>query len=415
MERSAADPSSSVDVPRVILRTLVVLGVASGFWVVFQFSVASRTLFMAMVLGTSVRPSMDWFHGRGLSRRGSALLVYTGLLALVAAVLVVVVPALVDQTATFAGKLPSHVASVRQRLGATSSLTLQTIAADLPDLSRSPIGELTAPPKHPMLGDLGWVAEGFFTFAAILVLGFYWTLEGEQTVRALLLLVGLEHRERLRELVEAAEARVGAYIRGQLAVSLLTSVMSLVAFAFIGLPHALVLALLAGIASALPVFGTPVAAAPAVLLALSDDPALVPWVIVAVVVIHLVQEYVVAPRVLGKSIGVHPFTILLTVAGMSSRLGVAGALLAIPMAAILQLLLDRLVFESDRPTVPPHRDRMSVLRLEAQQLALDARRQGRDELDELTSPLARVEDMVESIANDVDRMLADADSRGHPS
>ncbi|MBI3722501.1 AI-2E family transporter [bacterium] len=411
MEKTADDPASKVDVPRVVLGTIVVLGVASGFWLVFKFSGPLCTLSMAMVLGTSVRPWLEWLHRRGLSRWTSALLAYAALLALVVAILVLVMPVLIEQATAFAANLPSHLDSVRRRLQATSSLTLHTIAAALPtELTLSSPGELATPPKHPTLADLGWVAKGIFTIAAILVLSFYWTLEGEVTIRASLLVFGLERRERLRELVEAAEARVGWYVRGQLVVSFVTTVLSFIAFALIGLPDALVLALLAGVAGVLPVFGAPVAAAPALLLALSVDPGLVPPVLLAATVIHLVQEYVVAPRVLGKSIGVHPFTILLAISGFSSLLGFAGALVAIPAAAIVQLLLERLVFDGDEPSAPPRRDRLSVLRLEARQLALDVRRQGRDKPDELTSPLTGVEDMVESIANDVDKMLSEAGS-----
>ena len=290
---------------------------------------------------------------------------------------------------------------------ASSSATVRRIAADLPlqgaDL---PVPQSSLTGAHALAG-VRLVGSGAFTAVAVLILGFYWSLEGELTVRALLLFSKFERRESLRELIESAEAIVGDYVRGQAVVCLVTGSISLVAFQLLGLPGALVLALIAGAMGAVPIFGAPLGAIPALLMAATEDPALIPWVLGVALAVHIVQDYIVVPHVMRGAVGVHPFVALLAISAFGSLLGPAGAILAVPMAALIQLLLDRFVFDKARKEqpMPAHRDRLGVLRLEAKRLALDVRRQSRNVPGTPGDRTEAIADMVESIANDLDRAL----------
>ena len=123
--------------------------------------------------------------------------------------------------------------------------------------------------------------------------------------------------------------------------------MSLMAYLIIGLPHALVLAIVAGVLEAVPVFGPVLGAIAPMLVALSVDPAQMVWVLLAAVVIQQSENYLLVPRIMDRSVGVNAVVTLLAIAGFSALEGLAGAVLAIPMAAIIQLLLDRYVLGAD--------------------------------------------------------------------
>lgn len=395
---------------RVMLATLTVLAVAGGFWLLFRFAAVFFSLFMAMVLGTALRPGLDWLHRRGFTRRSGAILIHVALLAVVVGILVLVLPFIVSQVCATAAKIPEYIESIREHMLSSSSLIIQRMALELPPVEDAttvvPIATLTGAQAFAGSRFLG---NGVFTVLAVLLLAYYWSLEGEVAVRALVLFLKPEKRESVRTLVELAEAKVGDYVRGQLVVCLMTTAMSVVAFTLLGLPSALVLGLIAGGMGAVPIFGAPIGFTPAVLMAASLRWSLVPWTIGAAVVVHVMQDYVIAPRIMGRSVGVHPFVVLLAITGFGSFLGVAGAILAIPMAAIVQLLLDWFVFDPERRIEPvlAQRDRLGVLRLEAKRLSLDARRQGREiEEGETSNADAALEEMVESIANDLDTMLA---------
>ena len=115
------------------------------------------------------------------------------------------------------------------------------------------------------------------------------------------------------------------------------------------------------------------------MIALAIAPSKLVWVIVATLVIQQLENAVLVPRVMRKAVGVNPFISLLAIFAFSSMFGFLGALMAVPTAAMIQLLLDRFVFNPAElePEVSPDRDYASRLRYEAQDLAQDLRKQAR--------------------------------------
>jgi predicted PurR-regulated permease PerM len=167
------------------------------------------------------------------------------------------------------------------------------------------------------------------------------------------------------------ETKVGFYIAGQGILCLVIGIMALLAYLLIDLPNALVLALMAGVLEAVPMIGPLLGAIPAALVALSIAPEKLVWVIVATVVIQQLENSLLVPRVMRKAVGVNPFVTLLALFAFSSLFGIAGALMAIPMAAIIQLVLNRFIFHPAalEPEVSAGRDYASRLRYDAQDLA----------------------------------------------
>lgn len=267
---------------------------------------------------------------------------------------------------------------------------------------------------------LGYVAttgQALLTAGAILLIAFHWTLDGPRYIRSLLLLIPTGHRDSTRELISAIETKVGAYIAGQGILCLIIGVMALIAYSLIGLPYVLVLALVAGIMEAVPLVGPLLGAIPALLVAVSLGPDKVVYVIIATVIIQQLENSLLVPRVMRKAVGVNPFVSLLALFALSSLLGIAGALMAIPIAAIIQLLLDRFVFRPGalEPEVATGRNFASRLRYEAQDLAQDLRKQARlkkEGSDRTVKQTDQVMDEIESITTDLDALLAQAGHSG---
>jgi hypothetical protein len=168
-----------------------------------------------------------------------------------------------------------------------------------------------------------------------------------------------------------------------------------------------------------PIIGPLLGAIPAALVGLSLGPDKLVWVIVATVVIQQLENSLLVPRVMSKAVGVNPFVSLLALFAFSSLLGFAGALMAIPMAALIQLLLDRFVFgpAAIEPEVSTGRDYASRLRYEAQDLAQDLRGQARLKKggsDLRIKQTDHVLDEIEAITTDLDSLLAQVNSSGAP-
>mgnify|MGYP000963611736 CR=1 FL=1 len=406
---------------RVMWATLVLVSVALSFWLLYRFYQVAFILFLAMLMGTVIRPAVAWLQRRGLPRLAGGILVYLVLLAFLAGFMLLLLPLIIEQGMAIAAAVPDYYRTVRLWMVDHANQLIARFGAFLPAVLPSlkpiqPTGAQVLETAGQALGYLGSATKVVFTTTAVLLLAFHWMLDGPRTIQSWLLLVPNDRRESIRELVAAIETKVGAYLAGQGVLCLAIGLLALAAYMLIGLPDALVLALLAGVLEAVPMIGPLLGAIPAAVIALSVDPSKLVWVIVATIVIQQAENIVLVPRVMRKAVGVNPFVSLLALFAFGSLFGVAGALMAIPIAAILQLLLNRFVFGSDAvaPEVSAGRDYASRLRYEAQDLAQDLRKQarhGKGGSDLRIEQIDEVMDEIERAATDLDALLAqDRDS-----
>jgi predicted PurR-regulated permease PerM len=398
--------------------TLVLVFVALGFWLLYRFNQVVFTLFIAIVIGTVIRPAVAWLHRRGLPRMAGIMLVYLLLLSLFIGFVLLLFPLIVTQSTTIAAAMPGYYQNFREWMTNYPNQLMvrlsEFIPAVLPNLKPGATQQ-TGPEMMASAGQaFGYVtmaARAIFMVIVILVLAFYWTLDGPRTIKSLLMLVPQDRREGIGELISAMETKVGFYIAGQGILCVIIGIMALIAYLFIGLPNALVLALVAGVLEAVPMIGPLLGAIPAMLVAVSIAPDKLVWVIVATIVIQQLENSLLVPRVMRRAVGVNPFVTLLALFAFNSLFGIAGALMAIPMAAIIQILLVRFVFhpgvmEAEGST---GRDYASRLRYEAQDLAQDLRKQARLKKggsDLMVKQTDQVLDEIETITTDLDALLA---------
>ena len=409
---------------RVMWATLVLVFVALCFWLLYRFHQVVFILFIAIVIGTVIRPAIIWLNRRGLPQTAGGILVYILLLTLLVIFVLLLFPLIVEQGITIAAAVPGYYQGLREwmvndpnRLIVRLSEFLPTTLPGLEPIEQT--GPQTLASAGQALGYLASAAKATFIATAILLLTFHWMLDGPRTIHSLLQLIPKGQRESIGDLISAMESKVGFYIAGQGVLCLVIGILALVAYLLIGLPNALVLAFVAGLLEAVPMVGPLLGAIPAALVALSIAPSKLVWVIVATIVIQLMENNLLVPRVMRKAVGVNPFVSLLAIFAFSSLFGIAGALMAIPIAAILQLLLDRFIF---RPAAIEQesstgRDYASRLRYEAQDLAQDLRKQARLKKwgsDRRVKQIDQVMDEIETITTDLDALLAQVNPSGTP-
>jgi predicted PurR-regulated permease PerM len=405
---------------RVALATLVALAVLLAFYLVFRFYGVIFMFFVAVVIAVAIRPLVDGLRRRGIPRAVGVILVYLALLGLAIGFFYLLTPLLVEQVTTIAGRFPSYYQRLITLMFTSDSAVIQRIAMQLPGSLAFNIGGPT--PGTPGAGSLDAVSSALqylqagarviFMATAILVLALYWILDGERTMRSLLLRAPADRREVAWQLIESIEDKVGAYVRGVVILSAAMMVLASGAYLIIGLPYALVLGLIAGVLEALPVIGPVLGAIPAVLLALSLEPAKALWVVIAVIVMQQIEGNLLVPRVMDRAVGVNAIVTILAIIAFGSLFGLGGAIMAIPLAAVIQVLLNRFVFENTALAVeaPSGRDRYSILRYQAQELVQDVRKQLRSKKeDAVDGETDKLEDMIEAIATDIDSALAQLD------
>ena len=405
---------------RVVWATLVLVSVFFCFWLLYRFYQVVFILFIAIMLGTVIRPIVNWLYQRGLPRIAGVILVYLLLLLLIVGFLWLLFPLIFEQSLTLSKDVPNYYQNLRGwMVNGSNQLFMrlgQLLPSTLPSLNPGiapQTGEQVVASAGQVLDYLLFTARISFTAIIILVITLYWTLDGPRIIKTILLLVPQDQRESISELISAMESRVGFFIAGQGVLCLAIGMMALVAYLLIGLPNALVLALAAGVMEAVPMVGPLLGAVPAGLVALSIGPSKLIWVILATVVIQQLENSLLVPRIMKKAVGVNPFVTLLALFAFGSLFGFAGALMAIPIAAIIQLMLNHFVFQ--QPTVEMEasegRDYASRLRYEAQDLVQDLRKQSRRKKrgsDLKIKQIEQVMDEIETITTNLDALLAGA-------
>jgi len=422
----------SVSGGQVVLLTLALLLGILLLWQAWELRSVLFALLAATMLHTGMQPAVDALQRWGIDKRIGVAIVYLALLLVVAGIVVMLVPMLSSQFAALLERVPEYYGMVRKVLLDSGIEFLQRLAITLPAPSdmqevesivmESTAGGATIPSGANIGAILGSFAQGIFVALAVFAIGFYLTIDRDRIVNSWLLRMDAGRRESTRLLVDEVEGKVGAFIRGQLILCSVIGVLSFTAYLLIGLPHAPALGALAFIFEAVPMVGPLLSAIPAVIVAATLGPDKLLWVILAVSVIQVAENNILVPRVMDRAVGVNAIVSLLAIVAFSFLFGILGAILAIPLAATIQVLLNRFVFAvsdvfaEEMVDADGLQGRASLdhLRLQAADLAQDVRKQFRASSEQADEEIDRIEDAIELAALDIYALLGGVEGREPP-
>jgi len=333
---------------QVVLATIFVVCVFLTFWLLYRLRDVLFLFFVAIVVGTAIRPAVEWLHRRGVPRATGIILIYILIAILVVGFLAMIVPLLADQATEISRTAPEYYTNFRTALIDSGNRLLQNIGWRIPSqltllVRRDTNAEEVFDQVGQTLLYANLVLKGVLGTLVVFLLAYYWTQEGNLILRSLLRIMPPQRKKNIREFIQLAESKLGGYVRGQGLLCAAVGLTAFIAYLLIGLPYILVLAIFAGVMEMVPVFGPALGAIPALLVALSIDPSKALWVVIATVVIQLLENAVLVPRIMKYSMGVNPIIVLLSLIAFGSVFGFVGALLALPLAAIIQLLVSRVV------------------------------------------------------------------------
>ncbi len=414
MQRSSQAPASEPREQRwyprrVIGATLVVMLVAAGFYLLYLFSNVLFVLFVAVVLATAIRPGVLWLERRGIPQWLGTLLMFALIVILAVGVLALIAPLLIAQVATLSADLPQYYQQLREWLVSVRIPILRNLFQRLPAEFQWSATGITADPEQvsaaaqaaAYVRATGWA---LFSSIAITLITFFWIIDREQIVRAGLLLFPIERRDAAREIWDTLEFKVGAFVRGQALLCLSIGIASTLAFVLIGVPNAVLLGVIAGILELIPYIGPILTGILAVAVTLAQSPEKIWWVLGAFILIQQLENAVLVPRIMDQTVGVNAVVVLLAIAAFGTLLGVGGAIMAIPLAVMIQVLVERLLLNAPaQPAEISGRDQFARLRYEAQDLASDIRGRLRDHDDDTATSL--VEEDIEALVGELDELL----------
>lgn len=168
---------------------------------------------------------------------------------------------------------------------------------------------------------------------------FYLLKDGEKLPQYILNLLPPRMREDTHQVMEEADKQISAYIQGQILVSMCIGTMVFIGFLIIGMDYALLLGVLAMITSVVPYLGPIIAIAPAAVIAIVTSPFMLAKLAIVWTVVQLVEGKFISPQIMGKSLHIHPITIIFALLTAGSLFGVPGVILGIPGYALLKVLV----------------------------------------------------------------------------
>jgi predicted PurR-regulated permease PerM len=324
------------------------IGVLVAYWLlqtVGQLSGLLTLLLVALFLALGLDPLVAVLQRRGMTRGWAVSVVVLGVLAAFAGFVAAVVPAVVSQSTAFGTQLPhllttfessSPVHWLDRRFGLVSHATDQlqrwlTNKDTLLQLFGGVFGAGKA------------VVSGAFSTFTVLVLTMYILASKQTMAEAVYRLVPASRRKRVRLLGDEILRRIGAYIAGQVAVAAINAFLTYLMLAILGLDYRLVLALTVGVLGLIPMIGATLGAVLVVLVALFDSWQLALVVLIYYVVYQQVENYVISPRIMSRAVSVPGSVAMIAALAGGTLLGVLGALVAIPVAAGVMLIIQEVL------------------------------------------------------------------------
>lgn len=340
---------------RVAIATLVVIGILVAALVLWQARLVLALLLVAVIIASALRPGVDWLASHGIRRGLGVVLHYAALVGLLGVALWVVVPAVTDQvTAALAAD------QLRQEARQSTGIKHEILLGLERRLSDVPTGSALVSPAVEYGRMAFEVVIGVFF---VLASSAYWLVERDRAVDLVCSLLPRPKRRRVRDTWDLIELRLGAFVRGQALLIVLVAAALSACFRAIGLPYWLLVGVFGGVVEIVPVVGPLAAGLLAIGVGLSVSAHLAVLAGLAVLVVRLLEDYIVIPRVLGHSVGLSPLVVLVAVTTVGIVLGGFAVILAVPLASILVTLLDTVVRAKDpaEEVVPsllvPARDR----------------------------------------------------------
>ena len=340
------DPSTPPDRlrPGLVFRygALFSLGAAAtiiGLYSLYTVRAILVRILVALFIAVSLDPAVRQLAKRGVRRGLAVTLIFALALLLVSAFLISVIPPLVSQFGNLVDDLPGYLTRLQSR---SSQFRELNDRYNLSDQLQGMVGTLPSRLGTGLLGFAGRVFGAVFNGLTVLVFTVYFMADMPRIRSGLVRLFPVSRRPQARQVVDLVVDKVGGYMIGNIIISLIAGVVSFIAFTILGVRFAVPLAFVVAICDLIPMIGATLGAMIGVTVALFSSGVWPTTVLVAAFFIayQQLENYLIAPRVLKTTVELGAAAVLIAGLIGATILGLVGALMAIPIAAAFNVLLN---------------------------------------------------------------------------
>jgi len=336
---------------------LVLMGIGVAAYLLWRVQDVLFLLMLAILLATAIEPLVNRLRRGPFTRGSGVLLVYTLIILGIGLPTYAVVQNLIAQTSAFSVTIPDRLQQLRPYAIGLQPRPLQTVAITALDGAVQAFQAPQRPAQEQLVEAGATAAQTLLRFITVFVLAYYWLVERPSIKRVVLRAVSVRRARDVNTVWMEVEEKLGGWVRGQLLLMLAIGVMATIGYVFLGLPSPAVLGVAAGLFEIIPMIGPFMAFAPAVLVALATvDPTRALMVVGYALVIQQIESNVLVPRVMGRTVGVSPLTVMLGILLGGALAGLPGAFLAVPAAGALQVVLAHVLRSEDPSQSEEHHD-----------------------------------------------------------
>lgn len=337
--------------------TVIVLATILGAYALYRSIHIIVVLTVAVVVASAVQPAVLRLRKWGFGKNAAILMVYGALALAILLVGLLVLPPIAQQFASYMGDDHSLADRVLAAQTWIQSFILDHtgtyVALFNPSDISTTIAQIIQQVKMAMPAMAGEFGSLLGDSILVLVIGIYWLSTRNATAHFLLELFPIGQRSMVDEIILESEAAIGTYARGLALICAFVGFANFLILSLLGVPNALMLAFIVGLTTALPIVGGYIGAATATLLALLSSPLYALFALGSFLLVQQVESHYLTPRVMARSVGLDPILVIVLLFGGYALGGVIGAVLALPVASILTIMLRHFIIEPRKGETSP--------------------------------------------------------------
>lgn len=306
-----------------------------------------KPVFIALLISYIFNPVVDFLEEKRLSRAAAILIIYSILITVLIIILVFFIPKLMHSIRELIQTIPDYF---ERYVILFNELIIRYKHSGIPEPAREILDSYMNNSKQIIINTLQSFVRyvpGIFSLIIDTILGaviaFYIMKDIELFKKTVLSLIPKNCREWFAGFAMDIDTILSGFIRGQLLIAAILSILTAAGLWMIGVKYAMLLGIIAGLMDVIPYFGPILSAVPAIIIALIEKPVNVVWVILLYFLIQQIEGSILSPRIIGSRVGLHPAITIVVVLIAAKFFGLLGMLLAVPIAAIIKVLTRRLV------------------------------------------------------------------------
>jgi len=330
-------PKQSIEIStNIIFKTILII---LGLWFLFLVRDVIVLLIVSLIFVSAIEPAVDFLQKRKVPRAASVLGLYAVLISIFSLAVSFLVPTISQQIGELTRDYPAYSQKVTDFfLAVNSFITRNHINIDTNQILGSFGSEISNFSQNIFSTTLG-IFSSIISLIVIFSLTFYMSVEEDGIKKFIAQVVPKRHHDYALNLAERVKHKIGSWLIGQFFLMFIIFLIVYIGLTLAGIPYALILAIFAGIMEIIPYVGPIISAIPGVALGFLVSPTAGILALVVYVLSQQLENHIITPQVMKKAVGLNPVTVILALLIGAKLAGTIGAILAIPVATSLSLVV----------------------------------------------------------------------------